>query len=260
MIDWPYVVSGLGVGVLVGTTGVGGGSLMTPLLVLLFGVHPATAVGTDLLFAATTKSVGTIVHGANRTIDWAVTRLLAAGSVPATVATLWMLSHVQASMGASAKVIATVLGVMLILTSAALLGRRMLRTLIERHRAPGEANETCRGAATVALGAVLGVVVSISSVGAGAIGMTALLLLHPNRPIARLIGADIVHAVPLTLLAGLGHWLIGSVDFGLLGTLLIGSIPGVILGSLLGPRLPETVLRPILAAVLALVGVKLVFG
>ena len=260
-IEPAWVASGLGVGMLVGMTGVGGGSLMTPLLVLLFGVHPATAVGTDLLYAALTKTAGMAVHGVNRTIDWAVTGMLAAGSIPATAATLWILAHVQASMGASAKVIAGVLGVMLIVTSVALLARRRLRDLIERRRRPADAAAPRRAAlATVALGAVLGVVVSISSVGAGAIGMTALLMLHAHRPIARLVGADIAHAVPLTLIAGLGHWMIGSVDFTLLGTLLIGSVPGVVIGSLIGPRLPESVLRTVLAAVLALVGVKLLIG
>lgn len=257
VIEPAWVVSGLGVGLLVGMTGVGGGSLMTPLLVLLFGVHPATAVGTDLLFAAVTKTAGMIVHGVNRTVDWTVTGLLALGSIPATGLTLWALARVQASTGASAPLISAVLGAMLLVTSAALLGRRWLRRLIEHARAGTEPDRRTRAVLTVVLGAVLGVVVSISSVGAGAIGMTALLLLHSDRPIARLIGADIVHAVPLTLIAGLGHWLIGSVDFALLATLLIGSIPGVVAGSLIGPRLPEPVLRFVLATVLAAVGLKL---
>ena len=259
-VEPAYVLSGLGVGLLVGLTGVGGGSLMTPLLVLLFGVHPATAVGTDLLYAAVTKTAGMAVHGFNKTVDWAVTGLLALGSIPATAVTLWVLSQVQASTGAAARLIAFVLGLMLIVTSATLIFRRFLRGLVEKRHIADEGHEDERGVATVALGALLGVVVSISSVGAGAIGMTALLMLYPRRPIARLIGSDIAHAVPLTLIAGFGHWLIGSVDFGLLGSLLVGSIPGVVIGSAFGPRLPEPALRMVLATILAIVGVKLVTG
>jgi len=259
-IEPAHVFSGFGVGLLVGMTGVGGGSLMTPLLVLLFGIHPATAVGTDLLFAATTKSAGMAVHGFNRTIDWSVTALLALGSIPATALTLWLLSQVQATTGGGGKLISIVLGLALIVTAATLLLRRWLRRLVERRQLASEGQEDRRGAATVALGAVLGVVVSISSVGAGAIGMTALLMLYPRRPIARLIGSDIAHAVPLTLIAGMGHWMIGSVDLALLGSLLIGSLPGVVIGSALGPRLPEPALRTLLAVILAIVGAKLVFG
>ncbi len=259
-IEPAFVFSGFCVGLLVGMTGVGGGSLMTPLLVLLFGVHPATAVGTDLLFAAATKGVGMAVHGFNRTVDWSVTALLALGSIPATAATLWLLSQVQASTGGGTKLISLVLGLALIVTSATLIFRRFLRRLVETRHLAEEGREDRRGLATVVLGAVLGVVVSISSVGAGAIGMTALLMLYPRRPIARLIGSDIAHAVPLTLIAGLGHWMIGSVDLALLGALLVGSVPGVIIGSAFGPRLPEPALRTVLAVVLALVGAKLVFG
>ena len=256
IVEPAHVVSGLGVGLLVGMTGVGGGSLMTPLLVLLFGIHPVTAVGTDLLFAAATKTVGMAVHGANRTVDWTVTRLLATGSIPATVVTLGLLSHFQAATGGSSHLVSVVLGLALVATAAALAGRRFLRRLIEA-RGDVVLADAWRDPATIALGALLGVAVSISSVGAGAIGMTVLLLLHSQRPIARLIGADIAHAVPLTLIAGLGHWMIGSVDFALLAALLLGSIPGVVIGSVVGPRLPEAALRFSLAIVLAIVGVKL---
>lgn len=259
VMDPATIVSGLGVGLLVGMTGVGGGSLMTPILVLLFGVHPVTAVGTDLLFAAATKSVGVVVHGFNRTVDWGVTGLLALGSVPATAATLIVLSRLETKTGAAGGLVSHVLGFALIATSLALFFRARLKALVERQR---RAEATLRGRrlATVALGATLGVAVSISSVGAGAIGVTALLMLYPRLPIARLIGSDIAHAVPLTLIAGLGHWVIGSVDLALLTPLLLGSIPGVVIGSAVGPRLPETALRFVLAAVLTVVGVKLMLG
>lgn len=259
LMDPATIVSGLGVGLLVGMTGVGGGSLMTPILVLLFGVHPVTAVGTDLLFAAATKSVGVVVHGFNRTVDWGVTGLLALGSVPATAATLVVLSQIETKTGAAGGLVSHFLGIALIVTSVALFFRHRLKALVERWR---RTEETVRGRrlATVALGASLGVAVSISSVGAGAIGVTALLMLYPRLPIARLVGSDIAHAVPLTLIAGLGHWVIGSVDLGLLTPLLIGSIPGVVIGSAVGPRLPEAALRFVLATVLTVVGFKLVLG
>jgi uncharacterized membrane protein YfcA len=256
-INWLYSLSGFFVGALVGLTGVGGGSLMTPLLVLLFGIHANTAVGTDLLYAAATKTVGTVVHGASRTVDWSIVGRLAAGSVPATVSTLLILSRFQKAMGATNHVITVVLGFALIATAIAILFRRMIIDFFQKRM--GEAGPRHATALTIGLGAVLGVLVSLSSVGAGAIGVTVLLILYPSLPAARLVGSDIAHAVPLTLIAGLGNWLIGSVDFHLLISLLVGSIPGIILGSLVATRVPDKVLRPILASTLAIVGGKLAF-
>jgi hypothetical protein len=252
-INWLYSVSGFFVGALVGLTGVGGGSLMTPLLVLLFGIHPSTAVGTDLLYAAATKTVGTTVHGASKTVDWGIVGRLAAGSVPATVLTLLVLSRFEKAMGAANHIITFVLGVALIATAIAILFRRIIIAFFEKRTGPGGPKNAT--AFTVVLGAILGVLVSLSSVGAGAIGVTVLLILYPALPAARLVGSDIAHAVPLTLIAGIGHWLIGSVDFHLLFSLLIGSI----IGSLVAARVPDKVLRPMLASTLALVGGKLVF-
>jgi hypothetical protein len=252
-----YAISGLLVGALVGLTGVGGGSLMTPLLVLVFGIHPSTAVGTDLLYAAATKSVGTAVHGASGTVDWGIVGRLAAGSVPATVATLFILAHVEKQMGVANHVITLVLGMALIVTAIAILFRRMILEFFKARVGSLDAGRAT--GFTVLLGAVLGVLVSLSSVGAGAIGVTVLLILYPNLPAGKLVGSDIAHAVPLTLIAGFGHWLIGSVDLRLLASLLTGSIPGIIVGSLIASRVPDRVLRPILASTLALVGGKLVF-
>lgn len=256
--DLAHTVSGFGVGLLVGMTGVGGGSLMTPLLVLLFGVHPVTAVGTDLLFAALTKSAGVVAHGMNRSVDWMVTALLAAGSVPATALTLFVLSHMEAH-GDAGRTVAVILGWALIVTSASLLFRHQILAWAQRHvgRDPKPA---ARAVATIVTGAVLGFFVSISSVGAGAIGMTVLLILYSHLPLARLVGSDIAHAVPLTLIAGAGYWWIGSVDLPLLGQLLAGSVPGILIGSFLAPRTSESILRPLLATVLALVGLKLALG
>ena len=253
-IDPLYSLSGLAVGILVGLTGVGGGSLMTPLLVLAFGVHPATAVGTDLLYAAATKTVGTGVHGMKGSVQWKIVGRLAAGSIPATIVTLWLMHQIDGGAGAS-QLITVALGCALLVTAGAVLFRNaIVRAFASRAQGLSESRVA---ALTVVLGAALGGLVSLTSVGAGALGMTVLLILYPRTSITRLVGSDIAHAVPLTLIAGLGHWLIGSVDWTLLASLLIGSIPGIIVGSLAASRAPEGVLKPLLAITLALVGVKL---
>jgi uncharacterized membrane protein YfcA len=252
-----YIVSGLLVGALVGLTGVGGGSLMTPILILLFGIHPVTAVGTDLLYASATKLGGTAVHGFNGTIDWRVVGRLALGSVPMTALTLFALSELKISSGGAQVLVTKILGVALLLTAMSLIFRKSLMQLYS-HRI-GELSPGLVRTLTTLTGAVLGVLVSLSSVGAGAIGVTALILLYPNMPIRRIVGSDIAHAVPLTLVAGLGHWILGSINWHLLGSLLIGSIPGIIIGSLIAPRVPETGLRLILATVLLLVCVRFWF-
>jgi uncharacterized membrane protein YfcA len=252
-----YAVSGLAVGLLVGFTGVGGGSLMTPLLVLLFGIHPATAVGTDLLYAGLTKISGSLVHNFNGAVDWKITRRLASGSAPAAILTLLALSYFGRDSKTTSEVITTVLGVALLVTAVSLIFRKWL---LEKVAATVDRLTERRIAGlTVVLGVVLGVLVSISSVGAGAIGVTVLLMLYPKLPTVRIVGSDIAHAVPLTLIAGAGHWWIGSVDWALLFSLLIGSIPGIAIGSHFASRVPDKVLRPLLAGTLALVGGRLVF-
>ena len=256
-IDPLYSLSGFAVGSIVGLTGVGGGSLMTPLLILLFNIHPATAVGTDLLYAAVTKSAGTAVHGANRNVDWKIVGTLAAGSVTAAAITLYFLAHAGGSDPAFARLVAIVLGVMLLITALSLLFRRRLFGFARTH---SELSPVLRAVVTVAFGAVLGVLVSISSVGAGAIGVTVLMLLYPRLPVMRIVATDIAHAVPLTLVAGIGHWIIGNVDWHMLASLLVGSIPGILIASFFAPRVPERLLRILLAVVLFLVGVKLVLS
>jgi uncharacterized protein len=254
-IGIPYALSGFAVGFVVGMTGVGGGSLMTPLLVLLFSVHPVTAVGTDLLYAAITKTCGTAVHHISNTVEWRVLRWLAAGSLPATLVTLLVLRQNNMSSSALAGLISHVLGYALLLTTLSLIFRRYILALA--HTLSFYRKPRMRAAATVLLGTLLGVLVSLSSVGAGAIGVTALVLLYPHFPIVRIVGTDIAHAVPLTLVAGLGHFVMGTVDLPLLASLLIGSLPGIALGSLIAPRVPERALRLLLAVVLAVVGLRL---
>ena|SRR5579883_369299 len=255
-IDLLYAISGFAVGALVGMTGVGGGALMTPLLILLFGVHPATAVGSDLLYAAATKTGGTLVHGLSRTVDWRIVGRLAAGSVPMTGLTLLMLSRFDVDGTAARGLITSALSTALFVTAAVLIFRRRIVALYFRHI--GELEDRQTALLTVLTGAVLGVLVSISSVGAGALGMTALVLLYPQLPTARIVGSDIAHAVPLTLVAGFGHWFLGSIDWHLVGSLLFGSLPGIVLGSYVSVRVPETVLRLTLATTLIIVGSKLV--
>jgi len=249
-----YPLAGLLVGLLVGLTGVGGGSLMTPLLILMFGVHPVTAVGTDLLQAAATKTAGTAVHGVSGTVEWRITGRLACGSVPAAALTILALSFGVHDAGAP-RAISLLLGVAVILTALALLFRGPLLRATAAHSVAMSDHLVAR--LTVLAGIVLGVLVTITSVGAGALGVVMLAFLYPRLPTPRIVAADIAHAVPLTLLAGLGHWWLGTIDWSLLGSLLLGSVPGVVVGSLIATRVPEMVLRPVLAAVLILVGGRL---
>jgi uncharacterized membrane protein YfcA len=251
-----YSISGFAVGFLVGMTGVGGGSLMTPILILLFGIHPATAVGTDLLYAAATKTGGSLVHGLGGTIDWRVVGRLASGSVPMTALTLFVLSRLDIKGHLADELITVVLSAALFGTAAVLIFRTRIMTAYARR--VGQVDPRRTRALTLATGAVLGVLVSISSVGAGAIGVTALILLYPHLPTVRIVGSDIAHAVPLTLLAGIGHWMIGSIDPLLLSSLLVGSLPGIVIGSYLSARVPDAALRFTLAATLIVAGSKLV--
>ena len=255
-VDFLYVLSGFCVGALVGMTGVGGGSLMTPVLILLFGVHPSTAVGTDLLYAATTKTGGTAVHSLHRTIDWRIVGRLASGSIPAAALTILVLSRFDVGSEGVRTVINEVLGAALLLTALVLIFRRWILEVYAARVGRLDARTTRR--LTISFGAVLGVLVSISSVGAGAIGVTALLLLYPDLPMRRIVGSDIAHAVPLTLVGGLGHWMLGTINWPILVSLLVGSLPGVLLGGHVSIKVPDMVLRISLATILVVVGGRLV--
>jgi uncharacterized protein len=258
VIDPLYVASGFGVGLLVGMTGVGGGSLMTPLLILLFGIHPSTAVGTDLLYASATKVGGSVVHGFARSIHWPAVIRLAAGSIPASVLTLLVLWQLDLKGEAGRSLVNIVLCFALMLTAASLIFRQALLEALRERMAQFDERTIAR--ATVVVGIILGVLVSISSVGAGAVGVTALLVLYPRLPMARIVGSDIAHAVPLTLVAGIGHWAMGAIDWHLMGVLLLGSLPGIVIGSYFATRVPETALRLLLAVTLIAVAGKLASG
>lgn len=256
-IDPAYVFSGFCVGSLVGLTGVGGGSLMTPVLILVFGLHPVAAVGTDLLFAAATKTIGTAVHGLGGTIDWKIVARLATGSLPSTALTVWILSHFDIGGSQARRVISLLLGAALLATAIALVLRPWLIARLDIRAETASVRRT--PILTVLTGVALGVLVSLTSVGGGALGVPALVLLYPAVPLARIIGSDVAHAAPLTLVAGIGHWIIGSVNGTILLSLLIGSPLGVIIGSRAVAWVPERGLRLTLATVLTVVGGKLMF-
>ena len=254
-MDFGFIIAGFIVGFLVGLTGVGGGSLMTPILMIFFHIKPALAVGTDLLYASVTKSVGIFAHGKLGNIDWRVVKLLAAGSVPASFATILFLRSIDVDSNEAISTIKFSLGVALIITSAAVLLRTKLMSLLSKDSL---IPEKYVASSTVILGIVLGGLVTLTSVGAGALGVTALIVLYPHKKITTIVGTDIAHAVPLTLVAGLGHASLGTVDYNLLGTLLIGSIPGIYIGSHLSAKVAEHWIRIALAAILIYVGIKLV--
>ena len=246
-----YVLSGVLVGALVGFTGVGGGSLMTPILILIFGIHPSTAVGTDLLYASITKTAGSAVHGFNKTIDWKVVGKLALGSVPMTALSILLLYRLGIDSKAAQAIITKVLGLALLLAAISLFARKPLMRFYEQR--VGELPPGRVTVLTVLTGAVLGVLVTISSVGAGAIGVTVLVLLYPRMPARQIVGSDIAHAVPLTLIAGLGHSILGTIDYAMLVSLLVGSLPAIVVASVAAARVSDTVVRVALGVVLLLV-------
>ena len=254
-----FIVAGLVVGFIVGMTGVGGGSLMTPIL-LWFGINPATAVGTDLLYAAITKSGGIFVHQKNKNIDWSITGWLTLGSVPAAALTLWVLHNLTTDTQAMNAVIKQTLGFVLLLTALAILFKQRLLDFAHKHAGDHyHLSGRSLNALTVVTGVLLGSMVTLTSIGAGALGTVVLFLLYPFLTTKRLVGTEIAHAVPLTLVAGLGHASMGNMDWHLLGYLLIGSLPGIYMGSHLSGRIPDHVLRPCLATMMVFIGYKLAF-
>jgi len=253
-----YVVSGFAVGLLVGLTGVGGGSLMTPLLTLLFGIHPSVAVGTDLAFASATKTAGTLAHRFKGTVRWDVVRRLSYGALPAALVTTLLLKHFGAVSEGIALTIRYSIAISVFLTVIALLFRSRMQAWLNAHPQRQLQGATLANA-TIAAGVLLGTLVTISSIGAGAVGATLLVLLYPRLTPAEIAGTDIAYAVPLTAIAALGHWWLGSINWELLATLLLGSVPGITIGSLAARAVPEKFLRGLLAITLTSVAVKLIW-
>lgn len=252
-----YIISGACVGLVVGLTGVGGGSLMTPLLIL-FGIPYNVAIGTDLLYAAATKSSGVIAHNRQKSIQWRLVGFLAAGSIPASIITAILLNQVFTHADEYQEILTTSLGVMLMITAGVILFKRFLRDTSDRPHGPiGTFFQLHATHVTFVVGIFLGVFVTLSSVGAGAFCAALLMTLYPRLPALHVVGTDIAHAVPLTLIAGLSHlFFLGNVDFLLLASLLIGSLPAIQLGTKLAARLPSQVLQPILAILLLGMGLK----
>jgi uncharacterized protein len=273
-MDWIYTLAGFGVGFIVGLTGVGGGALMTPLLVLGFGISPAVAVGTDLLYAGLTKSGGVWVHSRHGTVQWKIAGSLAIGSVPASLLMVAFLHWFPVDKSIFESVITTTLGVTLVLTALALLFKDSIKSWSpwERRRViqpdeikqerrasePAGSTQELKVGATISIGVLLGVLVTLTSVGAGALGAATLFFLYPRLSAVQIVATDLAHAVPLTLVAGMGHWfLLGTVDVMMLASLLMGSLPGIWLGSNLGVSIPEKMLRRVLAFMLILIGGRL---
>lgn len=261
MQDFAFIFAGFFVGIVVGLTGVGGGSLMTPILIFVFGVKPYMAVGTDLLFAAFTKMGGTVKMARARQVEWRVVFHLSAGSIPAALITLLILNRVGAANAHVQHLMTNTLGVALLLTAAATLYKAVRGKAAPTSVARGQEAQAAKPlhwSLPLLFGAVIGTLVTLTSVGAGAIGVTVLMVLYPLLPLPRIVAADIAYAVPLTLVAGLGHASLGSVDWPLLAKLLAGSIPGIWVGSHLMSRIPERVIRSLLSVLLAYAGTKLI--
>ncbi len=261
MHEFAFILSGFAVGLIVGLTGVGGGSLMTPLLIFGFGIKPHMAIGTDLLFAAFTKMGGTVSLARRRLVPWRLVATLSMGSIPAALATLYVLHSLGPASPLVQKTMTLTLGVALLLTALATLykaiqGKQVPRQIAQHQLA--SASRSRHWSLPLFFGALIGTMVTLTSVGAGAIGVTALMMLYPLLPLPRIVAADIAYAVPLTLVAGLGHASLGSVDWPLLGLLLTGSLPGIWLGSQLVHKTPDRVIRSLLSLLLAYAGVKLI--
>ncbi len=263
-MDWGFVLAGLGVGIMVGMTGVGGGSLMTPILIFGFSISPVIAVGTDLLFAAITKAGGVWSYWRHGVVNWQVVKRLALGSLPATLITLFVLRWLEVDGEELSTIITRALGVALMLTSSAILLKGVVGDWLKARQTNTAVNALYRlredgpqkAMATMITGALLGVMVTLSSVGAGALGAAILLFLYPKMRGVEIVATDIAHAVPLTALAGLGHASVGTVDWSLLLMLVIGSLPGIYIGSHLGVRISDKIMRPLLAVLLFGVGIK----
>jgi uncharacterized membrane protein YfcA len=276
-LDLHFILGGALVGFIVGATGVGGGSLMTPLLTLVFNVPAQIAVGTDLLFASLTKASGAVAHARRGSVNWQITGWLVGGSVPAALATLGAVHLLQPDAAAFAEVVKRTLGAALFLTAGALVFRAQIQALGRKFAGGGQRvtafagctnvgtvpmseERVARPLPTMLIGAVIGALVTLTSVGAGVIGVVALFFLYPLLPARQIVGSDIAHAVPLTLVAGLGHVSLGNVDWNMLGMLLIGSLPAIHLGAAVAHRLPERALRIALSSMLIGIGARLLFA
>jgi uncharacterized membrane protein YfcA len=266
MIDPAPVLFGLLVGFLVGLTGVGGGSLMTPFLIAVVGVPAPTAIGTDMVYATATKTVGSVQHYRQRSVNLEVALFLGLGSIPASLLGVWTLEWIKDTFDAQAvrEIMITIIAATLVLVGASLIFKAFLpQRWIRGARKTVWDGETKmsfkRRLFTILFGATGGYLVGLTSIGSGSVMAVILILLYPLSP-AVVVGTDIAHATVLSLVTGFAHMTQGNVDFGLVGTLLLGSIPGVLVGSRLAPRIPTRPLIVILAVMLVFVGARLLLS
>lgn len=262
-MDVYIILAGVLVGFCVGVTGVGAGSLMTPILILLLKIEPHIAIGTDLLYAAISKFFGGLVHIKKKHVEWSIVLWLALGSVPASIFTNFVLVHYFGGANNFKNILTFALGFMLLITGLSVIFRTQLENLFERYRQTDKnmsKHVPVPTGSLLAMGLLLGILVTLSSVGAGAFGVMALVLMFPQLPMIRIIGSDVTHAVLLTLIAGMGHLFTGNVDFHLLAFLLLGAIPAIIIGTHVSSQLPEKKIRPILGATLFLIGLNFLFN
>ena len=258
-----YILAGAFVGFVIGLTGVGGGSLMTPILILFFKIPPSVAVGTDLVYATLTKSSGIYFHHRQQTICWPVVLSRCLGSIPAAIITVSYLSHLKAAGADYEKLMLLVLGTMLMFTALTIFGRDFINRLLGRDGPPKAPFKFSWKShfLNFLVGVFIGILVTLSSVGAGVIGTAIVFLLFAHLPAVVVVGTELANAVPLTAVAGIGHWyFLGDVDLRLLSGLVLGGLPAVYLGSRIGKRLPDAYLRPIIATVLLIMGFRLVGG
>jgi uncharacterized protein len=250
-----YILAGCAVGFAIGLTGIGGGSLMTPLLIA-FGFPLPVAIGTDLLFAAITKANGVFLHHQRKNINWNIVKRLSYGSIPSSILTALILKKVFGDASNYSQILTISLGVMLLLTSLVLIFKdKITQDFVYRPQFLASFAQRHYKSITIGSGVFLGIFVTLSSVGAGAFGTAILIMLYPKLRSANIIGTDLAHAVPLTMIAGLGHLIVlGTVNLELLACLIIGSLPAVYVGTILGSKLPEKALRTILGATLFILG------
>ena len=260
-MELAYSFAGLVVGFIVGLTGIGGGALMTPILIVGFGINPAVAVSTDLLYAAVTKMGGVWPYAKKKLVNWQVVIAMLIGSVPGALVTLWLLSGIEKPETLE-HLINLTLGVSLVLTSIAVFLRNRIRSFVIELDAPRlkAIGRSWRMPVTSLAGFVLGMLVTLSSVGAGALGTALLILLFPHMTMPMIVATDLVHAVVLTGVAGMGHWQLGNVDMTLLVYLLVGSLPGVYLGGHLGSRLSPKFMQPLMGSLLLVIGLRFVLA
>ncbi|SEG23551.1 sulfite exporter TauE/SafE family protein [Marinobacterium lutimaris] len=260
-MEFAYIFAGLFVGFVVGLTGIGGGALMTPILIVLFGIPPFVAVSTDLLYAAVTKCGGVVSYARNKLVQWKIVGFLLLGSIPGSLFTLNYLEGLE-GLEQVEHLMNMTLGVSLVLTSVAVFMRARIRDLAGslRDNPFTSSVRRWRPAITVITGFALGAMVTLSSVGAGALGTALLIVLYPRMTMPAIVGTDLVHAVVLTSVAGAGHYQMGGVDLELLLYLLAGSLPGVFVGSHFGVRLSPRLMQPIMGSLLMVIGLRFVIA